>query len=504
MPRWALALRWTPVALGAAHLALFVTVVVTRFLHPIELEWMSGGVWDHVERVASGRPLYVAPSAEFTPFLYPPLHYWLSAVFAKALAIPVAARAVSLLATLAAGACVYRATRRLAGDRYSAVLALALFVGAYSVTGFWYDLDRSDSLCVALLAGGFVVALESEGPGGMALAGALLGAAFLAKQPATVFLFGAVGALAIARRFRQAGALLGGGLVVIVPALGLLTYGSDGWFWFYCMKMPASHGMSASLITLFFVVDASKTFALFGACLVTVALLWRSREKNDVLLVAFVAAGFFTSASSRLHRGGWVNGLVFLTTFGAVAFGVLRARAARLGQPVLDAVLGGVAAFQLLHFLYDPGDAMPSPKQIAARAAFEERVRGLEAEGEVLVLSHAHVGAQRHVHAMALVDVLRTGRGVPDDLARAIREQRYRAYVVDEPSGIGLDDLTGQRTELFSLVARSYYRAERIDADLVPPVVGYPARPTWILRPRKTPLGELPDAELERRLDAND
>lgn len=501
MPRWLLALRWMPVALGAAHVVLFAVVIVARFAHPIELEWMSGGVWDHVERVASGKPLYVEPSAEFTPFLYPPLHYWLSALFAKAFSVPVAGRVVSLLATIAAGTCVYVASKRLSRDRYAAIVALALFAGAYSVTGYWYDLDRSDSLSVALLSAAFVVALGADGPRAelrMALAGALLGLAFLAKQPAMVFLFTAVGALAFARRFRLAGALLGGGLVVLVPALGWLYASTGGWFWFYCMKMPASHGMSAALIPLFFVVDASKTFALFGACVVVVALLSRSRETKDVLLVAFVAAAFFTSASSRMHKGGWVNGLMFLTTFGAIAFGVLRARAASLKQPVLDAVVSGIAVAQLVHLLYDPGDAMPSAKQIAASASLHDRVVALEAEGEVLTLAHAHVASQRHLHAMALADVLRTTHRVPADLAEALRRRRFAAILVDEPPGIDLDDLTGEPTDLFALVAGHYYVAERFN-DVPPPVVGYPARPTWLLRPREAPL---PASELERRIRA--
>lgn len=506
MPRWLLVLRWMPVALGVVHLALFVSVVVARFMHPIELEWMSGGVWDHVERVASGKPLYVEPSAEFAPFLYPPLHYWLSALFAKVASIPVAARLVSVLATGVAGYCVYGATKKLASDALSPLVALALFAGAYSATGYWYDLDRSDSLCIALLAAGFVIALGRASSLRFGLAGALLGLAFLAKQPAMVFLFGAVGALALARKLRPAAWMLGGGLAVLVPTMAWLTLRTDGWFWFYCMKMPATHGMSSSLITLFFVVDAGKTFALFGASLVCLSLFARGPERKTehVLLVAFVGAAFFTSASSRMHKGGWINGLVFLTTFGSIAFGVLRARAAELKQPVLDAVVSGVAIAQLVHFLYDPGDAMPSPKQIAASASFHDRVVALEAEGEVLSLAHAHVAAQRHIHAMALVDVLRTGRDVPSDLARALRERTYASIIVDEPAGIGLDELVQEHgrehTALFDLVAKNYAVVERLP-DEPPPVVGYPARPTWLLRPRPTPIdAAAAEGEVERNV----
>jgi hypothetical protein len=188
-----------------------------------------------------------------------------------------------------------------------------------------------------------------------------------------------------------------------------------------------------------------------------------------------------------MHKGGWVNGLVFLTTFGAVAFGVLRARAAALRQPVLEAVISGVAIAQLVHFLYDPSDAMPSAKQIEASSSLHERIAALEHEGEVLTLAHAHVGTQRHLHAMALVDVLRTTKSVPADLSEALRDRKFSAIIVDEPAGIGLDELTGERTALFDLVARNYAVTERLP-DVPPPVVGYPARPTWLLRPRPAPL----------------
>ena len=54
-----------------------------RARYPFELEWMEGGVLDHVRVVLSGQPLYRAPSVEFTPFIYTPFYYAVCAALAR-------------------------------------------------------------------------------------------------------------------------------------------------------------------------------------------------------------------------------------------------------------------------------------------------------------------------------------------------------------------------------------------------------------------------------------
>ncbi|HEY8080157.1 MAG TPA: glycosyltransferase family 39 protein [Labilithrix sp.] len=509
-PRWLIALRALPLVLGALHVGFFMYVVVQRFVVPVELEWMSGGVWDHVERIQQGKPLYAPPSAEFIAYLYPPLHYWLSALVAHAMPIPQACRVVSVVATLVTAACVFRATKTLGATRYWALVATALYVGAYSITGSWYDLDRSDSLLTAMLGAAFVVALESEGALGAAIAGALLGGAFLAKQPATVFFGAAFVALVLARRFKQAGALLAGGLCVLVPAVAILSAKTDGWFWFYCVKMPASHGIDKSLVTVFFVLDASKMFAVFGAACAIVARfgaqLLRAREvaldKRDALFGAMVAASFFTSMTSRLHAGGFVNVLMFLTTFGAIALAVGCARllAAKPNARALEAVLYGVVALQLVHYLYDPGEAAPTSSRARDAQIVADRIHALEQRGEVVVPGRGHLTEPRHFHAMALLDVLRAGAPVPADLRAGLEARRYEAYVVDEMGELGFEAVLGHRSELFELVTRNYFVAQRLDDREPPPVVGWIAHPSWIFRARKTPLTTMTPEQLDRRL----
>lgn len=508
---WTTALDAALLAAGALHVVFFAIVVAQRFRFPVELEWMSGGVADHVERVMAGKPLYVAPSADFVPYVYPPLHYWLTAQVARAMPILAAGRLVSVVATVVAAFAVFRATRTLGKSTYWALVAASLFFGAYSLTGFWYDLDRSDALVVAMLGVAFVILLEREGTAAAALAGALLGGAFFAKQPASVFLGAAVVAMLLARRVRLGLAVAAGGIAVLVPGVALLNASSEGWFWYYCVKMPAAHGVRAELASLFFVVDGSKGFALFGATLATLgafagtlARAVRRREgvdRTEAVFAAFVAAGLFTSATSRMHVGGYVNVLVFLTTFGAVAFGVGAARlsAGAAGGRLARSLVGAVALAQLAHFLYDPGEASPNEGRMRDARIVEARVRELERGGEVIVHGRGNLTRPRHFHIMAMMDVFRADRGVPDDLAAKLKARAYAAYVIDEFPELSLEPVLGKKSELYELVMRNYFVAQRLDDREPPPVVGWIAHPSWVLRPRQAPLDRATSAEVERR-----
>src|SRR5262245_18345694 len=85
-------------ALAAWYVGVFLYVAVRRLGFPYEIEWMEGGIYEHVARVLEGKPLYVAPSLEFTPYIYTPLYYWVGAASVALFGpgLP-ALRAVSLL-----------------------------------------------------------------------------------------------------------------------------------------------------------------------------------------------------------------------------------------------------------------------------------------------------------------------------------------------------------------------------------------------------------------------
>lgn len=507
-PRWLRVLQGLTLAVGVVHVAFFAYAAIVRFQYPVELEWMSGGVLDHVERVGRGQPLYVAPSAAFIPFLYPPLYYWLSAIAAKAMTVQAACRLVSILATLATAALSHRAARKLGATPFWAGAATALFFGAYSLTGYWYDLERADLLMMAMLTGGLVLALGRRGLVTTALSGALVGGAFLAKQPALVFFVAAAIGLAVAKSGKRAVAFAAGGLVVLVPVVAMLSATSDGWFWFFCVKMPAAHGIDGKLIPLFFVTDAMKAFAISGATVFALVLFGKrvvrslrgreTLEDDEAIFGAMLAAAVFTSATSRLHVGGFVNVLIFWTTFGIIALALVCTRLAASNRTA-EGVLVTATLLQLGHFLYDPSEAAPDERRLLDQRLVEGRIRELEKKGEVIVQGRGHLTEPRHFHAIALMDIMRGGLPIPPDLVEGLEERRYAAFVVDEFGELTLEGILGRRSDLFDIVVRNYFIAQQLDDRERPPLVGWMAHPSWVMRPRKTPLSGLSPAALERR-----
>ena len=503
-------------AFGATLAAFFAYVVVQRFRHSVELEWMTGSILDHVERVTEGKPLYAAPSADWIPFLYPPLYYWLSALVARVTSIAVACRIVSIASTLASAALIARIAHSLGARRFWIGAALACFFGAYSYSGYWYDIERCDMLVVALLLFGTWLAVSRTSPTSTALAGFVVGLAFFAKQPAFFFLlFGALAFLAL-RAWRRAIAFAFGGILGIGPLFLYLHQSTGGWFDYYCVAVPGAHGLLLKLITVFFVTDLSNAFVLTAATFAFVIAIardvvraWRTGGAIEpppphVIFAFMLAAAFVASASSRMHFGGWPNVLVYFSSFACVAVALVGTRFEDAvkddgARRVTEAILATGVLLQLVHFAYDPGDVSPDSGDVSAREAFEARVRRLEARGPVLLTPRGHVTSPRHFHAAALQDVLRAGGAIPEDLARGLRDRTYAAYVVDEMNELSLDFLLGHMSDLFALVTANYYVAERFDDRDRPPLVGWVGHPKWLLRPRQIPLSTTNIEALARR-----
>jgi hypothetical protein len=510
------ALRGATLAVGLILFGFFAAAVVQRFRFPIELEWMCGAVLDHVERVQRGEQLYVAPSAAFIPFIYPPLYYWVSAALAKGMSIIAACRVVSLTCTLATALLLYPISRRLLATEFWSLVAVAMFFAAYSLTGFWYDIERCDSLVTFLLVSSTLIPLIERRVVGAALGGAVVGLAFFAKQPALFVLAGGTFSFLILRQWWRGAAYGGVGLLAITAGTMALDRSSGGWFSRYIFEIPSHHGIRSKLITLFLVVDASQAFALFAATVGLAILAYREtiiphRFGDDasgrlVFFTGCLLGAFGASAFSRWHVGGWPNVLMFWSTFACPA---LAAGASRLEAAARDSPFGGTISFitcgavllQLGRFAYTPDEPYPTASARYYAGAIEDTVRDLEkSAGEVILLGRGHVTEPRHLHMAALADVLRAGLDVPHDLADGLRERKYAAFIVDDFTELSLEPLLeGRRSELFGLVTANYFVARRLDERVPRPIVGWVAHPSWILRPRQKPLIDFGPTSLQRR-----
>lgn len=513
MQRLRRASRVLLVAALVGHALMALYVIASRVGYPHDLEWMTGSVLDHVERVRNGEPVYTAPTARWIPFLYPPLFYWLgSALGGGALAC----RLVSVVATLAQGGLVWSAARALDATKLWSAVAVLVFVAAFPFVGFWYDIERGDNLCGALVLAGAVALIRARGLRGHVLAGLLLAVAVLAKQQAIFYVAGGASGLVLARRASDGAArprdLIGFVLAAGAPIAALvgIAGGHGGWAAYYLLRMPQAHGVVLGLVDVVIWRDVPVGFLLAGATVtagvvVARALLGRRATRRETIATAILLAGFAGAVASRMHIGGWINVLIPWTTCAAVAVGVIGSRAesryaANPWMPILAAV---AVVAQLCVWTYDPRRVVPT----AAGAADEERLRAeielLERSGEVLVPSRGHLTRVRHFHISALADVARVEGHSPADLVSALRQRSYAAIIDDAryrnirtedwPPTI-LEDFDDLRPALLS----SYFIARRIDYGRRPLALPSPATPAWVYLPRRTPL-DVSEEELRRR-----
>jgi hypothetical protein len=490
-----------------------VLVIAARIGHPYDLEWMAGSVLDHVERVREGKPLYTAPSATWIPFLYPPLYYWLCAVLGGGV---YACRLVSLVASIAQGALVWQAARTLQATKFWSAVAVLVFVAAFPFVGFWYDIERSDTLFGAIVLAASVVLLRARSTRGYVAAGALFALATLAKQQALFYLVGAGAGLVLATRAKDAPVrrvdvvafCATSGVAVLV--LVALAYAGVGWAAYYLIAMPRAHGLVGDLARVVIERDLTSGFLLVAVTIVAaVAVALRSFRgtvaRADAIAAAILLAGFGGAVASRLHIGGWLNVLIPWTTCAAVAVGVVASRAERRWAhgPWSVIVITGTILVQLSIWRYDPWHVVPSSGSAADEQRLRAEIAELERGGEVLVPSRGHVTRIRHGHISALADVVRVEGHSPPDLVRALRERVYAA-IVDDAHEEGsrkkpwpattLDEVDDLRTPLLS----SYFVARQIDYGRHELALASPATPKWVYRPRRVPLDATP-AELGRR-----
>jgi hypothetical protein len=454
------------VALAAGFVVAYVVAAVLRMRYPFELEWMEGGVVDDVRRILAGHSLYVRPSTSFTPYIYTPLYYYVAAVPAKVLGVgyfPL--RLVSFVASITAFGCIAALVATDTRSRVAAFVAAGLFAACFRLGGAWFDLARVDSLFLALLFGGLLVARRARSPRAAVLAAVLLAASFQTKQSAllpaiavVVFLF---------RRRRALAAWYAGALVATLgTSVAVLDALSHGWYRFYVLDVPSAHRIVSDEYVAFWTHDL--LLRLWPAIVLGAVGMWwttRARADDGVPLVWFhapVAAALVgTAYQARLHSGGYDN--VLLPAYGAVAilaalglhgarplFEEVRARrseataaSARSSRGVAIGAWAGIAACvlaiaQLATLTYDVGAQVPTA---ADRRTGDHMLAALrELPGTVYLPGHgwylARAGKQTSAQGASLEDVMRadvrgTGRSLRREIARAIASGRWDWVVVD-------------------------------------------------------------------------
>ncbi len=492
--RGATVLKYLVLVGAALYIALYITLAILRIPYPYELEWMEGSSVDHVQRVLEGKSLYVAPSVEFVPMIYPPLYYYVSAGVAKFTGIGFTPlRLVSFFASLGCLLLIFLWVRRETQSWQAALLAAGLFAASYRIGGAWLDIARVDSLFLLFLLAAAYSIRFYDTLTSYVVAGVLLALSFLTKQVALVAAVPLiVRVLFRERRNASSAILLGGTFVVIAAGVTLILNSvSEGWYSYYVFDVASSHPIVQTHWLRFWSRDILLPMAI--ACLLALFFVFIrliQQRKDHVWFYSLFAAGMLgASWLSRLKAGGYDNCLIPAYAALAILLGVAVPVALKfhdeklheeLEKTLARSFLYAALMIQFLVLSYNPLNQIPTQ---ADRAAGDSLIRKMASvNGNVFLPFHGYLsslaGKKSHAHVMAIHDVLIStndkGKAILQaDIAQALQERRFAAILLDveHPEEIPLEQDYAMQEKIF----------ER--AEVFRPVTGWITRPEFVYKP---------------------
>jgi hypothetical protein len=472
-------------------LALFY-IFFSRSAYPFELEFMEGGTLIHLLRLQEGLPLYVAPSLEYAPFIYPPFFYYVAFGISQLTGLDffLPLRLTSILATtgclfLIAGM-VYKQTR----STYWAVLAAGVFIATFRAGGAWFDLARIDMLFVFLLLAAIAAGTSSEHWLAKVAAGLFLGLAFYTKQTAIAYAVIFVGILWLIQGWRTA---LITGLTFALFAIASFWVEnriSGGWYQYYLFVLPANHALYSPLWLLMLVqafniiypLSVSILLGLFGI----IPTLKRLTGSAVLILSSAVGLAALSGASS-LNVGAYANNYIPAFAGFALMFGLgaswLETRLLRSRQRAGLFLLYTACLLQFGLLYYNVNQQIPTAEDRQAGEQLVATIR--EIDGDVFTPYNLSLsllaGKPAYAHLVTLLEIEGHFGDVRDsqwqtieaEFEESLRQKRFSAIILNH------------EYDLWQNVGQAYTPTiiEYTSDKAFIPVTGTPTRPQSLWRP---------------------
>jgi 4-amino-4-deoxy-L-arabinose transferase-like glycosyltransferase len=432
----------------------FIVTALLRIGFPYLLTWMEGPAMDHIYRILEGQSMYGPPSIEFTPFLYPPLFYYVSALFMKlfgaGLLIP---RLISLFSTIIVFVLIWRLVKWETGSGFYGLVGAGFFAGINPLVRSYLDQSRIDALFIMLLLLGFYILRTGHHKYSLYLSAAVFCLALFTKQQALPVVILIAVAL-LSENFKNCFKFSVTFVALTLAAFAFFQWKSSGWFLFYVFKLPKAHGMRSDLVGLIF----KDLLSYVPVLLILVPFLFlrfskeikkhRSFLSKYRLYLAFFVGTFVTSWMSRAHWGGAENVLLpvllSLSLLGALSlFRLERDLIPKISRTSLPAALllalPIVVQFSLL--LYNPSQFIPKEGHSLQNEKLIKKIGSFE--GDVLVPELGYIptlaGKKSHSHKTAIFDIMGrsqapwlkpTQEAVQKLYAQAIRAKAFSAIII--------------------------------------------------------------------------
>lgn len=472
---------------AAFYLIIYLWVAYFRLQYPFDLEWIEGGMVDQVQRIVNGEGIYIAPSINFVPFIYPPLYFYLSAVASILLGgglFPL--RLVSFIASLVSFILIYLIVRDETKNSLAAFLSAGLFPAAFRVTGAWLDIARVDSLFVTLWLLFIYFARGKKTLAYSMLTGALVAMAFLTKQtalmtclPVIVYLFW--------QNWKYALSLLIVATVIIGMVTLFMERASSGWYTYYVFSLLTQQTEWEPWRFVSFWTDDLMVHVPI-AILFTIFFLSMPKKARPILIkwLSVLAGALAGSFITRVKLGGYDN--VLLPAYAAISilFGLGLSESLKLANQLFISYRSRIVLLiyiscliQLLILFYNPIEQIPT------KADLDEGYKLVKflstVSGEVYIPDHGYLatlaGKKVYAHHSAIWDVVRgnkqsTGKGLlTEDLDAAIRQQLFDVIILDSEWNYCCSEIS----QYYSIETYRYP-----DESAFYTITGWKRRPTYI------------------------
>lgn len=441
-------LRYALFSIAVAFLVIYFWMVYYRIRYPFDLEWIEGGMVNQVARLIHAQSMYVAPTINYVPFLYPPVYFWASGLAALLFGIgffPL--RLVSFLASLVSFTTIFLIVRAETRSGWAALLSTALFAATFRVTGAWLDIARVDSLFLAswLL---FIYFIRSKKSTGYALlAGILAALAYLTKQtaliacaPILVYLFWCNWKVALV-------CLAAAALTIGITTL-VLNYASAGWYGYYVFGLLSQQTEWLPQEFITFWKDDLLVHLPLAVLFAAFFLVGRPKQDRNSLFqwLAILTGALAASFLTRVKIGGYENVLLPLYAVLSIMFGLGLAGLLKLIRQVpeeyrgrLEALIHVACLIQLVILAYNPFAQIPTTADQQAGDTLVKMVSAVK--GTVFLPDHSYLPVQAgklpSANNSALWDVLRgdqPSRGkalLAANISAAIQKQSFDEIIVD-------------------------------------------------------------------------
>lgn len=239
------------VSIGAAltQFTRFLFIAISRIAYPFSLEWMEGGSLVQVSRILNGKLIYVRPSFDFIPQIYPPVYFYVSALVSKILGnsfLPL--RFVSIVATLGTILLIYILVHEQTGSKLGGILASGLFCATYELSGYWFDLARVDSLALAFLLLAVYLLLKDTRSTSI-FGGIFLALSCFTKQ--TMLIVAVFFLIYCVFPLRKNNLIfIGTAFVGFIGGILLLDWLHGGWYSYYIFHLPGRHRIIPNFLNL--------------------------------------------------------------------------------------------------------------------------------------------------------------------------------------------------------------------------------------------------------------